>query len=102
MAGLGLEWSALTDWYTAPMETPRGDRAEVRGLFLNYLELADGDRVRFLENLSAHAREELQALLDSDQGAETMLHGIVTRGRIPATGVGERFGPFVTTELIGR
>ncbi len=78
------------------------DPARVRRLFLRLLDLPAPDRSKLLGELPAEVREELQALLDSDRGSETMLRGIVDGGRIPVTGPGERFGPFQTTALLGR
>jgi tetratricopeptide (TPR) repeat protein len=78
------------------------DLAELRRLFLEVLDLPEADRARFLNHLRPETREELQSLLDSDKGSETMLRGIVDGGRIPVTGSNEIFGAFVTTELLGR
>jgi tetratricopeptide (TPR) repeat protein len=78
------------------------DLAELRSLFLQVLDLPEQDRAQLLGTLSPEVREELQALLDYDQGSETRLRGIVDAGRLPVTGLNERFGPFITTELLGR
>src|SRR5262249_3755374 len=83
------------------MEKPV-DPGDLRSLFIHFLDLPASDRDQFLANLPSPLREELQALIDSDLGAETMIRGIVDRGKIPVGGVGERFGFFKTTELLGR
>ena len=54
-----------------------------------------GSRWNSARNFRSHC-------LDSDQGSETMLLEIVNAGRVPLTGSSESFGPYVTTELLGR
>jgi eukaryotic-like serine/threonine-protein kinase len=88
--------------YTLRMKTPELDPADVRRLFLQVLDLPAPECARFLSGLSSEMRDEIHSLLDSDEGSETMLRGIVDSGRLTTAGVQERFGPFVTTELVGR
>ena len=78
------------------MDATPVDPAEVRRLFLQILELSGPERAKLLDTLSGGLREEVQALIDSDQGSETLLRGIVAGGRLPVAGPGERFGPFRT------
>src|SRR5580698_1660344 len=59
------------------------DLAELRSLFLHVLDLPAPERAQLLGTLSPELREELQALLDYDQGSETRLRGIVDAGRLP-------------------
>ncbi|MBZ5604387.1 MAG: hypothetical protein LAO79_18955, partial [Acidobacteriia bacterium] len=78
------------------------DPAEVRGAFLKLLDLSAADRDAFLEQLPPQIRNEVEALLASEQGAETMLRGIVSGAGIHQAVSGEKFGVFRITALVGR
>lgn len=86
------------------MGSPVAGRAVLRSLFRKALDLTPAERVEFLNDpsLSSETREELKALLDADQGAETFLSETVASGEPAAFGTGERFGPFEARELLGR
>lgn len=86
------------------MRGPSIDPLEVRGLFLKALELSPAERSRILDDpsLSPETREEVRALIEADQGAETYIRKTVDSERTQAEGLGERFGPFETHELLGR
>jgi tetratricopeptide (TPR) repeat protein/tRNA A-37 threonylcarbamoyl transferase component Bud32 len=80
------------------------DPAEARSLFEKALSLAPDRRAQFLADpqISSDVREEVLALLRADQGAETFFRETVEGERPAISGVGERFGPFETVELLGR
>jgi len=86
------------------MEPTAPEPAELRSWFMRALDLAPAERARLLADpgLSPGFREELQAMLDLDTGSETFFKGIIRAAQPPLPGVGERFGPFETRELIGR
>ena len=86
------------------MNAPQRDAAEARTLFLKALDLSPALRVALLEDplLSPATREELRALLEADDGAETYLRQTVASEQPSGSGVGERFGTFETRELLGR
>jgi len=81
-----------------------GSRAALRSLFLKVLDLEPGQRAGFLNDpsISPETRAELDALLQADQGAETFFKNTVASERPVGLGIGERFGPFETRELLGR
>src|SRR5579872_2409072 len=85
------------------MEPTAPEPAELRSWFMRALDLAPAERARLLADpgLSPGFREELQAMLDLDTGSETFFKGIIRAAQPPLPGVGERFGPFETRELIG-
>src|SRR5581483_12003159 len=78
------------------------DPNEVRGAFSKLLDLSAVDRSAFLDQLSPEIRDEVEAMLASDEGSETMLRGIVQGAGIHRAASGEKFGPFRIVSLIGR
>jgi tetratricopeptide (TPR) repeat protein len=86
------------------MEPTKLDPAELRRWFLRAVDLGPDERATLLSDpsLSTEMREELEAMLHSVAGAETFFNGIVSGAQPPCPGLGERFGPFETRQLIGR
>jgi non-specific serine/threonine protein kinase/serine/threonine-protein kinase len=80
------------------------DRAEVRSLFQKALSVAPEERARILDDplITSSVREEVLALLQADQGAETFLRKTVAQEQPEVWGTGQRFGPFETVTLLGR
>jgi eukaryotic-like serine/threonine-protein kinase len=80
------------------------EAAELRSLFRQALDLGPEERSAFLRSpsLSDEMREELKALLAADLGSETFFEETIAREQPRSPGVGERFGPFETRELLGR
>ena len=78
--------------------------AQVRSLFLKALDLSPVQRAEFLADpqISPETREELLAMLRADQGSETYLRNTVSAEESIASGIGERFGAFQTSALLGR
>ena len=79
------------------------DHAAVRALFELAVSasLAERDRVLQDPRIPDDVRQEVQALLRADRGAETLLRETVASDEA-TLGIGERFGPFETVEQIGR
>ena len=86
------------------MEPQQADGAALRSLFLKALSLPATERASLLNDpaIPTEIREEVAALLNADEGSETLLRDIVTSERSHRFGAGERFGPFETRELLGR
>src|SRR3954447_19697378 len=80
------------------------DPSQLRTLFLEALELPTENRAAFLEgaHISSEMREEVLAMLQEDDGAETFIQATVEKALPPETGIGQRFGAFATCAVLGR
>src|SRR5579863_2737227 len=80
------------------------DNGRMRSLFHKIVDLPVGERTSFLEGseVPADARAELRALVEADLGAEAFLDASVDAALPGAHLIGQRFGPFETTDLLGR
>ncbi len=81
-----------------------GDPSQVRALFLEAIELPPALRSSVLnrDGLTDDTRQELRALLEADAGSETFLDKTLDADRLLVGGIGQRFGPYETTALLGR
>jgi tetratricopeptide (TPR) repeat protein len=85
------------------MDRGAGKTLLLRSLFARALQLAPDRRQEFLSDptMSPETRDELLALLEADLESETYLLQTIDSERPSALGVGERFGPYQTTGVLG-